>query len=648
MVAWFIIAIGTVALFAYIAVMGVGAVDATGTAVSRAETTRRLETVVSMLSKRAAAIQADGVVYLPVGVAGSGRYSLPTDMQSIGRTTFGAQFQYCPMGLSTNVVDPNAATGNGTVSYQGGSYPIQTATPNGGRTTYVVAGRLATAAASDPNVIGFVVAPVDPDHAMSGCDRIVQSGESWTAPDSLVRAVRRSTTTDLDAARASDGTTWYVSARGDGSGQSPSSPSSIAAAFAAYDASLGGSFTIRMAPGSYSIDESPLDQTTTTIQAKKESSSLIIVGNGSALSMGGQINVPSNVEISGLNIGSTVLNVAAERYLTLTGSTSGPVLAAGKSRVLINGGNAIASSRAYPALSLLDGADAVVQGDNTFYYYANQTVVAVDPGSRATFSGSTQTIQPSDPAAASTVANAPIALAAGSEMTLRSVSFVFNIRSNYAFWIGGQLAGYGAQLNFQQATYVALQTAPGGRIAYWSTAANPATIGGASPPTYGIATQSASQATGNGRISSSGRCWYRGESSLHRYSPLGVAGDASAVSADEPDPYMDSQPTAQQVHDLQGVRARNAERVDLRNRTGRSSGSMSCQAATAATWTTCAAENGYCTLPVDANGKAAYSQVRYGANGSYSYRGVGEGVACNNQTFGDPIYGTVKTCDYQR
>ncbi len=56
-------------------------------------------------------------------------------------------------------------------------------------------------------------------------------------------------------------------------------------------------------------------------------------------------------------------------------------------------------------------------------------------------------------------------------------------------------------------------------------------------------------------------------------------------------------------------------------------------------WTNCAAENGTCSF----SGTMA---VRYGANGSYFYRTATNSIACNNATFGDPIFGTAKQCDY--
>lgn len=55
-------------------------------------------------------------------------------------------------------------------------------------------------------------------------------------------------------------------------------------------------------------------------------------------------------------------------------------------------------------------------------------------------------------------------------------------------------------------------------------------------------------------------------------------------------------------------------------------------------WTHCANENQTCSLQSPAN-------VRYGANGKYVTKPVVVSILCGNSAFGDPIFGTAKTCD---
>lgn len=57
-------------------------------------------------------------------------------------------------------------------------------------------------------------------------------------------------------------------------------------------------------------------------------------------------------------------------------------------------------------------------------------------------------------------------------------------------------------------------------------------------------------------------------------------------------------------------------------------------------WTFCSLEQGICTVPYA-------TTVRYGANGAYYQQEVSESVACNNKVFGDPIFRTTKSCEYQ-
>jgi Flp pilus assembly pilin Flp len=60
-------------------------------------------------------------------------------------------------------------------------------------------------------------------------------------------------------------------------------------------------------------------------------------------------------------------------------------------------------------------------------------------------------------------------------------------------------------------------------------------------------------------------------------------------------------------------------------------------------WVFAVVENGTFTLP------AGTFEVQYGANGTYTSRTfTGPAtVACNNATFGDPLFGTGKSCSYR-
>ena len=56
-------------------------------------------------------------------------------------------------------------------------------------------------------------------------------------------------------------------------------------------------------------------------------------------------------------------------------------------------------------------------------------------------------------------------------------------------------------------------------------------------------------------------------------------------------------------------------------------------------WTKCANENGTCSF-------SGTMTVAYGANGQYAYKTATNSIGCNNNVFGDPIFGTYKGCYY--
>ena len=56
-------------------------------------------------------------------------------------------------------------------------------------------------------------------------------------------------------------------------------------------------------------------------------------------------------------------------------------------------------------------------------------------------------------------------------------------------------------------------------------------------------------------------------------------------------------------------------------------------------WITCAAEDGNCSFD-------GTTEIRYGANNNYSTKTATTTITCNNATFGDPVVGLDKICQY--
>jgi hypothetical protein len=67
----------------------------------------------------------------------------------------------------------------------------------------------------------------------------------------------------------------------------------------------------------------------------------------------------------------------------------------------------------------------------------------------------------------------------------------------------------------------------------------------------------------------------------------------------------------------------------------------SCEFEDTSGWFLCANEGDVCTF-------AGTTQVRYGANSNYAEKSATGSIACNNATFGDPLPGVAKQCEYRR
>lgn len=632
MVAWFLTAILTVGLFAYISLTGVSIVSNTQNGAQRSEAVRRLDMVVQGLQSQSAAPLADGVVYAPAGTFRNGLYGLPSNLLPVGVTSFGSKFVYCPMGRPLD-------TANDNVTFNGGSYGVRTVELND--MNYVVTGRAATTAASDPNVIAFVIAPASGEGTMPGCNDVVRNGDVYTAPNAIVRVLRRTAVTDVDAVRMNSGNIWYVSPEGRGNGQSPGTPASLSSALAAYRGSLGDTFTVVLSGGTYASQESPLDQTVTSIAAKKESSTLVLTSPTAAtIRVAGLISVPGNLEVKNIDLTGTAILAESGRYFRSTGSSLGPVVAKSRSRVIFSGSNVVRSTPGIAAaLNQLAGSTVSVSAGTLTIQYNNAVPAwRIEAGAGGTASATTINVQPADGSASQNVQFQLISTDPGSQLVLKSSVLNFNGQSTYPVLIGGRMTAYTTTFNSNAPTYVGIQGTASARLDLPDV-----TVRGTSPPTYSLSAVGTGAITGYGNLYSQGRCWYRQEGSLFRSSPVGYAGENSAVTPDDPLPPLDAQPTGVQVQRYQFVVARNTDKAALRSVLSPQTAPFSCQQSGAASYSSLpnvATENTYLNVPY-------YTTVRYGANGAYKYRYVGEeGIMCDNATFGDPIVGTVKQCQY--
>jgi len=630
MVAWFLTAILTVGLFAYISLTGVSIVSNTQNSAQRSEAVRRLDMVVQGLQSQSAAPLADGVVYAPAGSFRNGQYGLPNSLLPVGVTAFGSKFVYCPMGGFNGPFNDN-------VTFSSGSYGVRTVELND--LSYVVAGRAAVSGTNDQNVIAYVIAQASGEGAMPGCNDIVRNGDAYTAPNGIVRVLRRSTVTDVDAVRANSGGTWYVSPEGRGNGQSPGTPASFDAATAAYRTSVGGTFSIVMAGGTYSSQGGLLDQTATPITTKKESSTLILSSPTAAnIRIAGVISVPGNLEVKNVDLTGTAILAETGRYFRSTNSSLGPVVAKTRSRVIFSGSNVVRSIPGIAAaLNQTAGSSVVVAGGALTIFYNNGIPAwRVESGAIGNVSAANLNVAPADGTASGNNQYQLISTDPGSQLVFKSSVLNFSGQSTYPVMIGGRLTALSTTFNSNAPTYVGIQGTNGARLDLPNV-----TVRGTSPPAYAISAVGTAALTGFGNLYSQTRCWYRPEGSLFRLSDGGYSGASAAVTADEQLPLMNAQPTAAQVVRYQAVVARNTAKAGLRNSLSPATTAFTCQQSAAPVYAKCADENGTCN-------PGFFTVVRYGANGVFTpLRYVGEeGVACDNATFTDPLVGTIKQCQY--
>jgi hypothetical protein len=82
-----------------------------------------------------------------------------------------------------------------------------------------------------------------------------------------------------------------------------------------------------------------------------------------------------------------------------------------------------------------------------------------------------------------------------------------------------------------------------------------------------------------------------------------------------------------------------AKNCEYGDGTSQSSSSSTSTPTNNSSWNYCASEGGQCNF-------SGTREVRYGANGNYAYGIFSNSISCNNGVFGDPIYGTAKSCEY--
>lgn len=560
MIAWFIIAIITIGLFAYIAIFGVQGVTATAQGTSMAESVRRLEAASAALSKRAAP-GSDGSFYLPVGaiaISGpnAGILTLPADMAEMGVTPYGTQMIYCPFGGTGTTADQNITLrmANG-VTYSAGIKRI-------GDANYVMSGRPSYAdAASNPNLLGFVMAPISREAPVSGCNAITKTGVNYTAPGMAVRPIIRDTIAEKVRVTKSAGSIFYVSPTGTGDGLNLTSPSSLTTAIQYWRTHPVKSMRIILSAGNYAIAPGLIHTSGNGYIDRPRDSTLSLEGTSPDEV---QISQTSSAQIW-FNIGLRLSNLTFAQESLTTISRGGDVrldnvrigpFAAYEHTHVTTRNIAVNGSAAASLIMMETGSQLNAQGSLILTYRANQNGILIQPGSKLNLDSVSYSITPYSGTPPLTYG---IHINRRGQGSISNTNLTFNGPANVGITSDGDFSLTQSTLAFTSGGTRAMILHPGSR-----TTMNRSVLGGSNTPTVGVLDNGGFSLSGtDNQIRAKSACWAANSPSTRLFAlPSGTGG----VSDDEALPSLSATPTGGEVKAREDAIARNAERETLRTR----------------------------------------------------------------------------------
>lgn len=554
MVAWFIIAIATLAVFAFIAISGVQTVAMATDAAGRIETVRRLDAAVNALLARAAPANGDNVVYLPVGApnpTGQG-YGLPADLANMSQTPFGQRFIYCPFG---------ATGGTGTAvtvtSPNGSNYQVAARTHLG--KDYVVGGRPSyPQLGAQPNLIGYVMAPRTKLSQLPSCDQVIYNTTTrkFEAPDAVVRPITREAGVDETRTVNSREITYFVSPSGTGSGGSAADPASFGTALAFYRSRLPSRMTINMATGYYTY--TPQEFAVNPTGPKTELTIKHTAGGVGQvdvdLQSGGVIThlpISGRLMLSGINFDSeTVFAIYNGDELVMANSVVGGLRNFGGSAVM-QGTNALtmggAQNWAYGGF----GSSVLNLGPDSILNMANQSKLGMTVRGGAAIKGERATINFGVGVAGYA---AGVGLDSGSNMSCSYCAFNFPTAVTNGIVAMGDLSLVETSVSFGGATSTGISTYPGSRIDLRSVR-----LGLGVRPAVAFVDGGSSVISGdNTTIYRGTSCWTGG---MFSESAAGVAGANSGVASDVTLNALSAAPSGVEIQAYADARATNAARA---------------------------------------------------------------------------------------
>lgn len=550
MVAWFIIAIATLAVFALIAVNGVQTVAATTDGVGRVETTRRVEAAVSAIIARTGSPNNTGKALVIAGSTVNGVYGLPAEMSALASTPFGQRIVYCPFG------DGEAGTANADIPAGAGTtYPIQVKPDASGR-IYVTSGRPSfPQVAENSNLMAFVIAPRTKTSGTPTCNsvRFNPNTNRFEAPDAIVRPVIRSAAAEDQRQQAGREVVFYVSNAGTGRGLTPTDTTSLYSALNYYRSAMPQAMRIIMATDAYVLPAQYMNATTGGYSDKGNSGTLVIEGNSSTLDFNGSSDIwmPANLEIRNLTIASNV-GVWSEQghKVTLVNTNTGYLR-------INNGGSlqatniSVTDTRLGWALYINDGSSAVLNGTIRVTSMPSQNGIVAAGGSKVMFENANIIVGASSGAVQYGIYNED-----NTDLVIKGGSMSFLGTVTLPMLISGRTSIFSSSITMAVAPAAMFQLEGGSSLSI-----NGGTYGLNATPGIAIAANGAISVSGTGVMRATSRCW---SGTQFAQSAVGNGASSAVLPADTA-PGMSAQPTAAEVQNNTNVNASNAQRAQLRN-----------------------------------------------------------------------------------
>lgn len=558
MVAWFIIAIATLAIFAFIAANGVQTVAATTDGVGRVTTAQRLDAAANGLIARAGSPNGTGKYFVLAGETIGGVYGLPQELSAYATTAFGQRITYCPFG------DGETGTAGTVPVGSSSSYPIQTASANG--RTYVVGGRPTfPQVAENPNLLGYLIAPRTKNSATPTCNQVIYntSTNRFEAPDALVRAVIRSSGSEEARDAQAREIVFYVSQSGTGRGLAQNDTTNFQTALDYYRTRTPANMRIVLADGNYIMSAGSLDRNSGGYANVGSDSNLSIVNanNQAFIQQTGAspIDAPGNLFLSGLTFTQNTMVIAdVGHVVSLMNTTTGRALARGGGAINAINGGFIGQSGQW-AVAAEQGGQISMNGTVRVDVAGGNGLIASDAG-YVTMRDGTLTILNSG--------SAPgygLYTDAGGTMQIR------NTTVSYGYPVTIQAVAYGSQSiigstiqNSAGSSYSALTIGKGANVVIDNSI-----LGAGNAPTYGFVDGGALSLTGsNSSVRGTSGCWIN-DATLPAGAGLFAMSSAtnSAVTADEPTTGFvnPNSPTSAEVAAYTAVSSRNQRRAILRS-----------------------------------------------------------------------------------